>query len=260
MNTVGGYLIAPYKKLNELLLVTAITLVISGLFSLFRQEKKASIRNIPRWSSLVGAAFLAIIIVIWIGIFGTSAVQPKGIVWRTPQENGVSVCNILISLKRDNSAQIDFLMRPFSAQLFWEKVKHQTPNWQVYTQFIEKNLPILLGISDYTVVEKVNDTTSNLYYTTTDTGARRVTLATHLDEVIQRINENAYAFEITDFWRIKGGYLEKLQVNLNEGMNFSDYELIPTDAKKPDRYDEHEIVWENRNSNSPERVRLIFTK
>ena len=59
--------------------------------------------------------------------------------------------------------------------------------------------------------------------------------------------------------RVTWQNLEKLKIHLNEGMCFLDYELIPKNAKKPDRYDKHEIVWENRDSTVPEKIRLFFS-
>lgn len=256
---VGGYLVSPDGSLNQLLLISFLAIIISCLLSIFRFKSETSFLILPRLPTLVGSFIFSIAIIIWLTIFGLTEERAKGLLWSTPEEERVSACNIFISIKKDFNAQIDFLMRPSSRHLFWEKMKHQPPNWQIYTRFIDTNLPTLLGISDYNVIEKVDDVMSPFYIRKNDTGARRITFDTKLDTVVQKINENTYALQITDFWRIKGGYLEKLQVHLNEGMSFSDYELIPKNAKKPDRYDEHEIVWENQDTNVPEKIRLIFS-
>jgi hypothetical protein len=202
---------------------------------------------------------LGVTILIWLSIFGLTEECAKGLLWSTPEEERVAVCNIIFSIKKDFHAQIDFLMRPSSRHLFWEKMKHQPPNWQVYISFIETNLPILIGISDYKILEKIDDVMAPFYIRMNDVGSRRISLEAGLDTIVQKINENTFILNITDFWGIEGGYIEKLKIHLYEEMRFSDYELIPKDAKKPDRYDEHEIVWYNRDSTAPEKIRLIFS-
>ncbi|HDQ00454.1 MAG TPA: hypothetical protein ENN22_14910 [bacterium] len=255
---VGGYLIYPGGSINELLLVSFLAIIISGLLSIFRFQPGTSFQRLPEWPTFAGIFILTVVIFVWLMVFGLTEEHARGLLWRTPEETSVSACNISISIEKDFNARIDFLMRPTTRYLFWEKMKHQPPNWQIYTSFIETNLPILLGISDYKIIEKVDDVISPFYLRENDKGARRITLDISLDTVVQKIDENTYAFEITDFWCVKGGYLEKLQVNLNEGIRFSDYEFIPMHAKNPDRYDEHEIIWENRDSNAPKIVRLII--
>lgn len=205
-----------------------------------------------------GVLIFSVAIIIWLTVFGLTEERAKGLLWSTSEEERVSACNIFISIKKDFRAQIDFLMRPSSRHLFWEKMKHQPPNWQIYTRFIETNLPILLGISDFKVIEQVDDVMSPFYIRKNDTGARRITIDTRLDTIIQTINENSYALEITDFWRIKGGYLEKLSISLEDGMKLSSYELTPEETKEPDHYYEQEIVWENKDVTASEKIRLIF--
>ena len=100
---------------------------------------------------------------------------------------------------------------------------------------------------------------SPFYLKKNDTGARRITLDTKLDTVVQKINENTYALEITDFWQIKGGYLEKFQISLENGMKFSGYELIPMEAKKSDIHQEQKIVWKNKDATAPKKIRLVIT-
>ena len=64
---------------------------------------------------------------------------------------------------------------------------------------------------------------------------------------------------MTDFWRVKQGYLDKLKIILEEGMHFLDYELTPREAKKPDEYNKQQIIWQNRDSSAPKKIRLIFS-
>ena len=231
---IGGYLVSPGGSLNQLLLVSFLAVFISGLFSVFRFDSEPSFQMLPAWPTFAGILFLGVAIMIWLSIFGLTEERAKGFLWSMPEEDKVTACNVTISINEDFNAQIDFLMRPSSRHLFWEKMKHQPPNWQVYTRFIETNLPVLLGISNYDIIHRLDDVTSPFYIRKYDSGARRISLEANLETVVQKINENTYSLEITDFWRIKGGYLEKLQVHLNKGMSFSDYELIPKDAKKPD--------------------------
>lgn len=41
-------------------------------------------------------------------------------------------------------------------------------------------------------------------------------------------------------------------------MKFSDYQLTPEEAKRPDLYLEQKIDWENKDATAPEKIRLIF--
>lgn len=258
INTGGGYFFSPYGSLSQFLLVLSIVIFITCLFSFFKQASGASIQDLPKLPSLIGIFTLGIVISIWLGLFGPTSGHAKGILWSVPEEERPQACNITISLKQDFSARIDFLMRPYTNRLFWEKVKHRTPNWPAYTKFIEKNLPVMLGISDYRIVEKINDTTSSFYHGTDDLGARRISIVLRLDESMKKIGESTYVLDITDFWRIKRGYVEKMEILLDEGMRFSGYELTPDHAKKPDRYDDRTVVWENTDASAPEKIRLMI--
>ena len=259
MNTVGGYILFPIGGLNQLLLVTLIVIVISVLFSLFRQESTASTQDIPKLTSLLATVCLSIVILIWLGLFGPKYWQARGILWATPEEDRVRVCNIVISIKKDFSSRIDFLMRPYSQRMFWERIKHETPNWSEYDKFVDTYFPVLLGISEYEVTERINDISSPFYCKIDDYGARRISLNVDLDKNVQRIDNNTFVLEVTDFWRIRQGYLDKLKIILEEDMRFMDYELIPKEAKNPDFFNEQRIMWENGDASVPEKIRLIFS-
>jgi hypothetical protein len=79
-----------------------------------------------------------------------------------------------------------------------------------------------------------------------------------LESIVEKIDQNKIELKMSDFWRPNGGYNDKLQVNMDEEMRFSGDELIPDDAKKPDRYDDRIIMWENTDASAPEKIRLMI--
>jgi len=79
-----------------------------------------------------------------------------------------------------------------------------------------------------------------------------------LESMVEKIDQNKIELKMSDFWRPNGGYNDKLQVNMDEEMRFSGYELTPDQAKKPDRYDDRIIMWENTDASTPEKIRLMI--
>ena len=259
---IGGYLLSPGGHLGQMLLIVAFAVLIPGFLSIFQQESATKLREFPRWPSLAGAAVLGAAVIVWLGVFGAAEARARGILWSAPKEERVSLCNITVLVERDLNIQVDFLMRPYSRYLFWEKIKHQTPDWTVYDNFIKKNVPVLFGISEYQIVERTHDSLCPFYHDLThDTGARRISLAADLTGMARKNNDGTVAVEIKDFWRIDGGgYIDKLEVILGDDIRLSDHELFPENAKKPDRFDERGLVWENDDSSVPEKIRLKISK
>lgn len=259
--SVGGYFVSANWSMKRLLIMILLAAVISGLLSLFRSETKLSFQRLPKWPSLAGFLISVLVVVSWLGLFGSTPSRAKGILWSYPGEYGVQVCNIIILIKKDFTSDIDFLMRPYANQMFWRKTASQPPNWPVYEKFIGKAFPILLGDQKYEIVKKVHDVSSPFFYGGSNMyGTRRISLRTNLKGSIKLAEENTCSLEISDYYRAKGtGFLDKLQVVLEEGMSFSGYELIPTDAREPDIFSEEKIVWENPDIRAPKKVRLNFS-
>ena len=254
----GGHLVSPGGSLNQIILMASLAVFIPCLFSFISFKSESSFQIITTWPTYISMMLLSIAIMIWLFVFGLTEERAKGFLWTVPDEERVGACNITVAIDDDMNAKIDLLMRPSSRHLFWNKMRHRPPNWPVYTRFIDTNIPILLGNSHYRIIGKFDDRTSPFFMKKYDKGARRVILEVRLDTIVQAIAKNTYALEIIDFWRVKGGYLERVEVFLHEGMRFANYALTPDDAKKPDLYNESQIVWENESSYAPEKVRLFF--
>lgn len=259
----GGYIIFPGQTFDKFVLISLQAVIIPFLLSIFIQRSKEIPKTLPKGPSFVALLFLAVACFVWVGLFKPSYRHARGILLRTPEENSVRVCNVLVNLKKDRSAHIEFLMRSHGPILFWDRMKDKKPNWPVYDRFVETYLPVLMGISEFEVIEKANDEIYPFFYDeVTSKGARKISVITTLKNKIDRIDKNTLSFEITDFWRSKGGgYIDRLSIVLEEGMKFSSYELSPNNAKKPNLYNPQELRWENSyyDAMPPERIRVSIS-
>lgn len=250
------------RLLTELFLIVGILIVVT-LLSLLTKVPSQTIQSLPKRATFTGAAAFILVTIVWLGVFGVRYEQAKGVVWGTPSENSVSFCNIHILIERDSTAQVDFLMRPWGDSLRWKKLENLTPDWTVYLTFIEKNMPVLLGVDDYSVAEKQMDTVTPIYMGVRfrGTGCRKITVLTDLRDVLQKMNENTFALNITDFWQQTHGYLDRLEVKLSEGMKFTAYEIEPPQANRPGHFDEQRIFWENDSyKTAPGKIHLLISR
>ena len=259
-HAIGYHFFSYYRLLSELLLMSSFAIITSILLSFYRHKSGLSSAILPRWPSIAGITAFCLAVAVWLGVFGSTAAKPKGLLWRAPEEDRVTACNVNISIQNNLKAKVDFLMRSYPAPLFWAKLKSKTPSWSVYEKFIENHTPELTGNTDYKIIEKVNEVSSDFYFHGAySKGGRRISLLANLDKKVDMANKNTLALELTDFWRARGGFLDKISINLEEGVKFSGYELIPKDSRNPDVYDEQKIIWENMDSSGPEKIRLIIS-
>ena len=256
-----GHIISHRNPLITLLTAVPLLVLLMGLTSLFVKPKSSSFQPLPKSSLISGFIGLIIACVVWLGAFGPTRHQAKGLLWGMPDENRVRMCNVTIMLNEDLTARIEFLMRSTTQPLIWEKLKIQPPNWALYTQFVQDNLPVMVGVNEYNIIEKVIDTTTPVYFRTREAGCRRITVFTNLQSIIQKNDEDTFSLEITDFWRIQSQsryYLDRLEVTIDERMRIAEYKLVPQDAKKPDTYKNHKMIWENNNRNTPHIIHLTL--
>jgi hypothetical protein len=256
-----GNLIHPFGDLSQFLFLSVLSIIVTGLLSLVRHRGETSFQSLPKWPSLIGLLIFGGVCTIWLGVFGLPQTKARGVIWNTPEEDKVKAVNISIQIDEDLNAHIDYSMRSHSHHLLWEKMKHQTPSWPVFEDFIGAHLPVLLGVSDYEVVEKTNDLEAPFnYFSLDDVGARKVSLIVDLNGRMDETEETMYTLQINSWWRFEKCYIYQLELILEEGLRFSDYELIPENARGPAVYQEQCIVWENVGDNAPEKVRLEIHK
>ena len=252
-----GNLIHPFGDLSQFLFLSLLSIIVTGLLSLVRHRGEPSLQSLPKWPSLIGLLIFGGVCIIWLGVFGLPQTKARGVLWNTPEDDKVGVANISIQINKELNAHIDYSMRSHSHHLLWEKMKYQTPNWSVFRDFIGAHVPTLLGVSDYEVIEKANDLDAPFsYFGLDDVGARKVSLVVDLNGRMDEAEENMYTMEINSWWRFEKCYICKLEIILEDGLRFLDYELIPENARDPAVYNEKCIVWENISDNAPERVRL----
>lgn len=258
---VAGYLLTypRYQMLGQLVAVVAILAVLSGLV-------KSSVDTLRPLSMRVTAASAAGFVaacVVWLGLFGATYERARGIVWGPTDETSVGYCNIRVQLNYDLTARIDVLARPVAQQMFWEQLEERSPDWNVYTRFLERNLPVLLGTESYTILSRGTDTEASVYVGHAfgrAKGGRAMTVAADLRDVTQPTADGGYTLVLTDFWRIEGrGYIDRLEVALPEGMTLTAHQLEPPDATEPDRVGDRTLVWENAGpARAAERIHLTL--
>jgi hypothetical protein len=261
--SAGGYLISPGQTFEKFFLISIQAIIIPFLLSIFIRRSKETPKALPTAPTFAAILFFAIACFVWLGLFKPSYRQARGILWKTPEENSVRVCNVLISLKKDQSAHIELLMRSHGPALFWDRMKAKKPNWPVYDRFIQTSLPILMGISEYETLEKTNDKNCPFFYDGIKSeGARKTSIIANLKENINLIDKNTFSIEITDFWRNRGGgYIDRLSIMQEGRMKFSSYELDPSNAKKPNLYFPQELGWDNSyyDARPPKKIRLVIS-
>jgi hypothetical protein len=261
--SAGGFFLSPDQTFEKFFLISLQAIIIPFLISIFIRRSGETPKALPIGPSFVAILFFTIACFIWLGLFRPSYHQARGILWKTPEENSVRVCNVLITLKKDLSAHIEFLMRPHGPALFWDRMKGKMPNWPVYDRFIQTYLPVLIGISEYEVFEKADDKIFPFFYDgLMSKGARKISVIVNLENIIHINDQKTFSLEITDFWRDRGGgYIDRLNIVLEGGMKFSSYELDPNTAKTPNFYDLRELRWENSyyDTRPPEKIRLAIS-
>jgi hypothetical protein len=145
--------------------------------------------------------------IVWLGLFGPTLERGHGIVWGPLDETGVGYCNIRLQLKEDLTARVDVLTRPVAQQMFWKELEDRSPDWEVYTRFLDRNLPVLLGTERYTLLDRGAAPAASIYAGPVFgelTGARRMTVSADLTTVLQPAAAGGYLLELTDFWRSEG--------------------------------------------------------
>jgi hypothetical protein len=142
-------------------------------------------------------------------------------------------------------------------------MKAKQPDWSVYDRFIETSFPVLMGISEYEVLDEAYDRICPFFYDgIMSEGARKISIIANLQDNINLIDKNTFSLEITDFWRNRGGgYIDRLSVTLEGGMKFSSFELDPSNAKKPNLYFPQELGWDNSyyDARPPKKIRLVIS-
>jgi hypothetical protein len=259
---VAGYLLTypRYQMLGQFVLVVAILAALSALI----KSSAHALRPLSMRVTATSTAGFVAACGVWLGVFGPTYERARGIVWGPVEETSVGYCNIRVQLNDDLTARIDVLARPVAQRMFWKELEERSPDWTLYTRFLERNLPVLLGIESYTLLSRRTEADASVYAGPVFgwvKGGRAITAAADLKGVLQPTTEGGYALELTDFWRIEGrGYIDRLEVAVPEGMTLTGYEVEPPDADEPDQVGERSVVWENADANrSPEKVRLTLS-
>lgn len=261
-NTLISHNFSLSRFLIEFSIIVSVVIAVT-LLSLLMKISSKTVQILPKWTTLTGAAGFVFITIIWLSLFGLRYQQAKGVIWGTPQESAGGVCNIYIHIDEDNSVRVNFCIRP-SDSLRWKKLKKMTADWTTYNTFIERNLPVLLGVNDYSIINKKTDTVTPIYMGSgfQAVGCRKITILTDITNIAQKIDEDTFALDIIDFWRQKKrGYVDRLEIMLSGGMKFADYGINPEHASKANYFDEKRIFWENDNSRtSPEKIRVTISQ